>query len=392
MQKPSLFTIVAVVSAALSGAACGDGSRDRTTRADSAGIEIVDTYGPDRELSWRLEAVFSLGGTDSGPEAFFRLSQALVKTDSLGNIFVLDDKQVKAFSANGTFLWAAGREGGGPGEMQFPGALTVAPNGLVSVFDFSKQALVRFDSRGTPLAQIPISVGFNGGNIYDTGRGVVLPIQHMDAEADVRENRIVRVVDDSVSLVFSIPSAETKSITLKSCGMGFSGMPPIFSPNIRWAGASQRIALAWNAEYVISWFDSTGLYRILRRDISPTTATEEHAIADLGEGMKVRTSSGVLTCRSDEVVSERGIARFIPVITRLAISPEGALWVEPRHSFDSGPIDIFDPGGNYVGTLPEAAPFPTVFLPDEKIGVIETDELDVPRLVVYQILDLQVAN
>ena len=71
------------------------------------------------------------------------------------------------------------------------------------------------------------------------------------------------------------------------------------------------------------------------------------------------------------------------MVSRLALGPDGTLWVE---RYDVGenpqPIDIFDPDGHYVGTLPDDSPFPVGFLPDGRILVSERDDLDVERLVV----------
>ena len=73
----------------------------------------------------------------------------------------------------------------------------------------------------------------------------------------------------------------------------------------------------------------------------------------------------------------------MPTLGPLAISPDGTLWARRfTVGSDASPIDIFDPEGVFVGTLPEDSPFPIGFLPDGRILVSETDELDVQRLVV----------
>ena len=50
------------------------------------------------------------------------------------------------------------REGQGPGELAAPNSIAVSPDGTVSVFDFGKAALVRFDSMGGVLEQHPTSM------------------------------------------------------------------------------------------------------------------------------------------------------------------------------------------------------------------------------------------
>jgi len=47
--------------------------------------------------------------------------------------------------------------------------------------------------------------------------------------------------------------------------------------------------------------------------------------------------------------------------------------------------DAFASDGEYVSTLPPGSPFPSAFLPDDRIVAVDTDSLDVPRITVYRI-------
>lgn len=70
----------------------------------------------------------------------------------------------------------------------------------------------------------------------------------------------------------------------------------------------------------------------------------------------------------------------------LRFAPDGLLWVVRGHVDGEEPaIDVFDPAGSYVGTLPPGSPVPLLFLPDGRLVAEETDELDVDRLVVYRL-------
>lgn len=48
-------------------------------------------------------------------------------------------------------------------------------------------------------------------------------------------------------------------------------------------------------------------------------------------------------------------------------------------------IDVLDPEGRYLGTLPEGSPFPIAFLSPDTLITEETDELDVEYLVAYSV-------
>src|SRR5690606_13429771 len=100
----------------------------------------------------------------------------------------------------------------------------------------------------------------------------------------------------------------------------------------------------------------------------------------------VGTDQGERVCRTDEVVEKRGFAPVIPAISRIALDPQGGMWVrrggvgdEPR------PIDVFAPDGAYLGTLPPETPFPAAFLPNGTYAAVTTDELDVARIVIMRV-------
>jgi hypothetical protein len=87
------------------------------------------------------------------------------------------------------------------------------------------------------------------------------------------------------------------------------------------------------------------------------------------------------------MVDKRGFAEVIPLIETILLSPSGELWVR-RFTIDSdgiAPIDVFDRRGAYIGTIPQNRFTPVVLLPGDRVGVVETDELDVQRLVVLAI-------
>ena len=48
------------------------------------------------------------------------------------------------------------------------------------------------------------------------------------------------------------------------------------------------------------------------------------------------------------------------------------------------PIDLFGLDGDYLGTL-EGLAMPAAFPSEDRIAVIETDELDIERIVVYRV-------
>lgn len=80
---------------------------------------------------------------------------------------------------------------------------------------------------------------------------------------------------------------------------------------------------------------------------------------------------------------------MIPAIDKIAVAPDGMLWVARRGvAGEATPTDIFLRGGEYLGTLPPSAPYPIAFTPEGHVIVVERDDLDVPRVTVYRIVGL----
>ena len=87
-----------------------------------------------------------------------------------------------------------------------------------------------------------------------------------------------------------------------------------------------------------------------------------------------------------QLIEKRGIAPRLQAVDALRFAPDGGLWAVRGHVDGEEPaIDVFDPDGEYVGTLPPGSPVPLLFLPDGRLVAEERDELDVERLVVYRV-------
>lgn len=91
----------------------------------------------------------------------------------------------------------------------------------------------------------------------------------------------------------------------------------------------------------------------------------------------------------------------IPVIGEIRTTPDGFVWVRrqdpefgsqrrpggyTRTADEDGPIDVFDPDGNYVGTFPAGGRrMPGAFGPGGLVAYWETDDLDILSVAVYRL-------
>ncbi|MYC17494.1 MAG: hypothetical protein F4X67_02655 [Gemmatimonadales bacterium] len=97
----------------------------------------------------------------------------------------------------------------------------------------------------------------------------------------------------------------------------------------------------------------------------------------------------------------------VPIVRELRTTWEGAIWVQrwgsdPLAQIDvqvapsgeapegepaaAGWIDVFSPEGEYMGTLSlEDTPMPDAFGPDGVVAFVETDEFDVPTIILRRL-------
>jgi len=366
-------------------AACVDGPPlEQAIVSDSAGIRLVSNLAPDTPLDWTFTPTLTLGGEEEGPESFFSVSERTVGVDAAGRIYVLDadGHRLLVFASDGTHVRTLGREGEGPGEISWPIGLTVKPDGTALIDDIGRGTVHGFDSTGTPLDTVDELVP-NNRRIWDRD-GYHSAISTI--EDDHMLYRFLRVVDADTTELAKHTSPATGVVELESCGMSLSGMSLLFSSNIVWDAWRARAAASVGTAYQIDTFDEGTHVASYRRTIEPVRATRDLAVRELGEGMRVMTSAGARECSADEVIEKRGFAELVPAIRAVRVGPDGRIWVSrggPRP--EPTPTDVLAADGTYIGTLPADAPFPMGFLPDGRVLASERDELDVVRLVVYQI-------
>ena len=90
-----------------------------------------------------LELVFEIGEEfGDSTNTFWSISSADI--DDQGRIFVLDDVEasVRIFNLNGAYMQNLTRRGSGPGELQRPSCLTIAPDGRIVISDQVKGGFI----------------------------------------------------------------------------------------------------------------------------------------------------------------------------------------------------------------------------------------------------------
>jgi hypothetical protein len=377
-----------VIGAALLAIHCsGAGSAaPAAERTDSAGVEIVTSSGEDMRLSWTFTTRMKLGGENEGPGAFYNAGPGTIAVDGDGRIVILDRDNMRAvaFDSAGTALWMAGHEGGGPGEFRVPFSVAVRGD-TVEVQDgggerelfhiadgrhLATERLVRLASRRMPLA---------GGDVLEY---VATPL---DAD-DAREHTLALSRGSDTLLIAVLPYAEQTVVRFEDCPV-MVGMGPVFGPDLVWTVFDGRILVNTEPTWVIDVFRDTTLVQSLRRSVEPIPATAELAALEHPDGFRVGVPGGGLTCEksAEDVVEDVGFGDVVPAVRDILVQPDGTIWVRRNPpGTQLGTFDLLALDGAYLGTLIDA-PVPLAFMPDGDVVGVERDELDVARVVVYDV-------
>ncbi len=79
----------------------------------------------------------------------------------------------------------------------------------------------------------------------------------------------------------------------------------------------------------------------------------------------------------------------IPLITGLAVDGQDRLWVGVSGDLpgETERIDVYESDGTLVGEIRQPDVFPMLFYGDGRAAVLDRDELDVQRILVFQLTE-----
>ena len=335
----------------------------------------------DLPLSWTLEREWFLKSA-SGIRTFDELMPFQLGTRDSTSIYVLDSRNHRVLVANGAGVVtdSLGREGRGPGELEYPVALEAADS-EIGVLDLAARRVIRWTSGRQLLT--PVSVRGAVEHPLVAVRGDEIRYVTSGPGPQGRsEYRLVSAGPAGTRVIATLPKQPRRVGDFPSCRATEISVQPLFAPVIQWAARGDRMAVNATAGYSIDLFERDHHVATLTRPIAAATA-DEHAAERAAEGWRL---NGCLV-PPKEVVRVAGFLTAIPVIRSLAFAPGGELWVlrTTGPGPEDGVIDVFAPTGTYVGSLPRGTPFPAAFLGNHRILTIETDSLDLARIVSFEI-------
>ena len=396
--------------------------------------EVIDLTGEDRALIPSLEQVFAIGTFDGEEWEMFGGISGL-GFDAEGNLYVFDrqNSHVVVVDNTGRHIRTMGRAGDGPGELRMPSGFVVMRDGSVVIADLGHRAYTLFDPEGgydhmitfrqSDIIQMSQLLAVPEGNELITGGGsstariamgpgggappTTRPIERISLSGD---EEVRQVVVDAW-----LPPRESAPQRLSGGGMSFRAATSgsrTFEPGLHVGTLPDGgVAYADSSTYAVKIASREGSpERVIRRPFQPEPVTDdieeaerERQLAELesGEGPQMRivmqsSDGGQARSLGGDAISEMMRSRIeqmqfyheIPVIMNLTTGWNGKIWVQRRgdEPTEPGPIDVLTPAGLYAGTFGQGEiALPRAFGPDGLVAFVETDELDVPTVVVKRL-------
>ncbi|MDE2751641.1 MAG: hypothetical protein OXI83_03600 [Gemmatimonadota bacterium] len=373
-------------------ASCGGPINVETTVADSAGVAIVTNVGEPTVLRWTLDTVRIFGGEESGPATFHLAQPSLVDVDSQGRIYVLEpfEYRVTVFDSTGAPLGSMGRQGEGPGELEWAMSVSVRDDGRAYVHDGAGQIveLRMGDQAGTESAFNYAVILASLRHVEATSRGFLIwarrrinPTGPNVGHDDWVERLLSVTGRDTVELI-SGKSSHSTTASYPRCSFTFSIRRPL-APQNRWSHWGDRVALtAWGG-FRIDILDDHRLDTSVRwAGVGDRELTRLKAKALL----EARGYLGPCDDDLDETLEKHGFHPRPQLVGELAVAPDGYVWAQLLTRDNAFRVLLLDPEGRIAGVLPDGFPMPLTFLPDGHPLVSVVDSLDIERIGVGRVV------
>lgn len=389
---------VAASAAALALASCTpDASGDQT---GSATIAVDPT------------PLYTVGRADGdGPDVFGRIRD--VAFTEGGELVVLDDlaRRVVVFDTTGRHRATIGRAGEGPGELRQPLAVAPTSGGDVVVYDRAANAVHVFDAEGTFRRGLSVpgrDLGVDEESLHGSGadRIVFLGGESFFEEPDSMVIYGMPLHDDAAPVAVArvpnpqaTPQIDGVSRTAEGGFRMTRRLQASFVPTTHLAPLPNgRVAVAGHTGYRVLVIGPDGGVEDVRsrpvtaRAVSATDRRVERerrgaAMREaFGSGAGSFTAAAMSDEEIDDALEQMIFPDTMPVIRGLRSAPDGTLLVlrTDERSPDPGPMDVFDAGGTYRGTL-RALALPDALGPRGLAAWVYRDELDVQRVRVARL-------
>lgn len=364
--------------------------------------------GPSEIEPWSLDGpTLRIGSMDEGPEALTAVRDLAVGPS--GNIFVLlpQDHQVRVFDPSGRFIREIGREGRGPGELQRPTALGFLGDtlwvhdpglGRRSRYTLDGQALGDpSDPRGEPSEE-RLSVSF--AEPLADGAGLFLTAPAFRSEWEGTDHPCPILVlppgSEGPDTVAFRSLAHDRALTVDQAGgrivsVMITSQP--FSDETLWDLTKDGTSLVL-VDRIVADADGPTTFRLsrvtLRGDTSfskgipyePVPVSAPHL-----DSVVRRAFGGGTAVKEADARKVLFLPKYYPPVSRLVAGDDGTIWIAREQRLDRRVRwEVYGPDGAPLGRL-EVPPGLTVYAADHtRLLGVDTDDLDVPYVVRYDVV------
>ena len=387
-----------------------------TARSDSAGIEVVvanaPAWGPGEGWTVDPDPVVEIGVLRGDPDYEFVDLIAATRLGS-GDIVVADHgaSELRAYDAEGRFLWRAGRAGEGPGEfgsLDYVGAL---PGDTLITYDNALARVQLFDAAGSLVRVQRVALADDEGSgtaVADKVVGIAdgLLVVRFIEYGDVMPEGVVRwpaerlatldPADGSVRSLMVLPGHEA-NVTIREGGRYGHGAVH-FGRGPQYAAAAGRLAIIDTEAWSVRLFSPLGeLEAIVRRDVAPREPTGEDFEQEL-DGLAGLATGAEPSQVADLVRMWRGWpqASLLPLLRSVHLDASGNIWIQPFYltGVEPPPLEVHAPDGTWLGSValppglargwvPYQAPY--LEIGDDYVLGVWLDELEVHYVRMYRI-------
>jgi len=337
---------------------------------------------PGSTLRVVLAPQWSIGGAGDTVLVFESLSERDLAVDPQNRVLVIDRaaSRIAVLDADGALTDSWGRAGAGPGELQFPLSVAVAPDSTVHVFDSGKNRFVTFRSDGRVGEELPLVSG-RPFHVRFLADGSTVGLTRTGGDSV----RLQLLRDGSLRTLAAAARPATRS-TPPVCRVTDYPVEPIFTPMLLWDARDTRIVHA-AGDYAISVLDHGTDARVLARDTVKRRSNRDLARRHVGEG-PILHLEGMKPCRipADMVLEVAEIAPELPAYASLTIAPDETIWAR-RFTLPGEPAiaDLYHPEQGYLESVGIGDARPVAFLNDGRLISIERDADEVPVVRVYTV-------
>ncbi len=408
-----IICIHAFVSVAVL-AGCSDRSGDEGSFVrDSAGVIIVESHvglwgiGDGWILSSEPEV--EIGSTD-GPEEYSLHNVDDVLRIPNGNIVVANrgTDQLKYYDSTGSYLYAVGQDGFGPGEFKRIVGMWLASDTLI-INDYGQDRVSIYTSGGEytrtvmlhrePRTGQPQAVGaFEDGSILGESWVISRREESQEGLWSKRQHIVLRryssdgVVLDSMGVFFftDMISENLSSGRDPATGVAYSNAVATSAPFGRDASifvSRDCFYYGLNDTYEIQVYSKSGkLTHIYRRPVpnSPVTERDKDRYREEFVG-----DSDDFNSWARRRVHDLEFPDTKPAYGRIMVDAAGNLWVseyERRNNASVRTWTVFDTSGRMLGDVDMPTRFRTTDIGDDYVLGVWFDDFDVPYVRMYRLL------